>query len=238
MQARGRGSQSGGFWANLVKDGGHGGGRGGPAGGGRGVPRGGRVGRAGFAGGIPPRSNYKNSSAIHQRSNRDLASDVDVLRMSYDQLNSRMNRCERDIRCNDIRIYGVPIDKDVSLVAMINRVFAGMKFDDDTIKDLFSSVVKYDRKKDGAIVVSLGSAADKELVWNNKKNLKDFDNPWIANKPISVTHNYSSDQSAEAQNRKMFRQHLVSTGKYKDVKCVGISKISLDGAEAVRYDKL
>ncbi len=207
-------------------------------GGGRGFPRGGRGIRAGFTGGIPPRSNYKNSSAIHQRSSRDLASDVDALRMSYDQLNSRMNRCERDIRCNDIRIYGVPIDKEVTLMSMIHQVFVGMRLDEDIIKDLFSSIVKYDRKKDGAIVVSLGSAADKELVWNNKKKLKDFDNPWIVNKPISVMHNYSSDQSAEAQNRKLFRQHLVSSGKYKDVKCVGIAKISLDGAEAVRYDKL
>ncbi len=114
----------------------------------------------------------------------------------------------------------------------------GMNLDEETIKDLFSSIVRFDRKKDQAIVVSLGSAADKQLVWTSKKNLKDFGNPWIVDKPISVTHNYSSDQSAEAQNRKLFRQHLINSRRYQDVKCVGFSKISIDGAEAVRYDKV
>ncbi len=224
-----------------------GGGRGGPGGSGQrgsGVPsRGGggsgRGSRTGSYGNFPQMKNKSNSYYnVQSSTSSDLINEVRTLRMDQAQLCSRVDKCERDLRCNDIRVYGVPIDKSKTIRDMLCEVFVGMKISATDITDLFSSVIKYDRKKDGAIVVSLGSAADKQLVWESKKNLKDFDNPWVANRPISITHNYSSAQSVEAEKRKLFRQHLLNSGKYKQVKCVGYNKISIDGADAVKYDEL
>ncbi len=47
--------------------------------------------------------------------------------------------------------YGIPIDKSKTILSVLREVFAGMKPGDNDMTDMFSSVIKYDRKKDGLL---------------------------------------------------------------------------------------
>ncbi len=97
---------------------------------------------------------------------------------------------------------------------------------------------KHERQRDGSIVVTWGSLADKEIVHQLKgTKLPLFDNPWWPEKKISITQNYSKDQHGESVKRKTVAEAMVKSGQFQSIDMVGFDLISIDGAEAVHYSK-
>ncbi|MCP4394502.1 MAG: hypothetical protein GY804_09595 [Alphaproteobacteria bacterium] len=154
-------------------------------------------------------------------------------------LNYRMNEVEKNVRANDSRIYyakkteGVLIDMQIKTILTEGLGLSVIESD-----RLYNATRRHDRQKDGSIVVTWGSLADKGIVHSLKKDkLPVFDNPWWPEKRISITHNYSKDQHGESVRRKSVAKRMIECGEFDTIDMVGFDLISINGEEAIHYSK-
>ncbi len=153
--------------------------------------------------------------------------------MSY-----RLNECEKDIRNCDSRIYYATKTENVTITDQLKIILLALDLSDDECTRMLRDVRKHDRQRDGSIVVTWGSLADKQTVHTLKvTKLPLFDNPWCPEKRLSIANNYSKDQHGESVRRKAVAEAMISSGKFTSIDMVGFDLISINGAEAVHYSK-
>ncbi len=180
----------------------------------------------------------KKDNSFRNRFN-SLESDLANLRKTVESQGHRIEQNTRDIRVNDVRIFGVPINKDVSLIDMVKRVLEMMGISSEDSDQIISQVEKISRvKTDNAIIVSLGSAEHKQLVMEKKSTLKFKVNPWDKNKIIFLNHNYSAGQKSDADARKEFMNFYKQSGAEDKVEAVGWNLVKVNDGPAVPFRKI
>ncbi len=168
-----------------------------------------------------------------------LESDLTNLRKTVESHGHRIEQNTRDIRVNDVRIFGVPINKDVKLIDMVKQVLEMTGISSEDSDQIVSQARKITRvKADNAIIVSLGSAEHKQVVMEKKSALKHKVNPWDKDKIIFLNHNYSAGQKSDSDARKEFMEFCKQSGSKDKIEAVGWNLVKVNDGPAVPFRKI
>ncbi len=163
-------------------------------------------------------NNSANNRQYTPRGRPSFQTQLGQIRHNMATLRNTVEGLDKDAKCNEVRIYGIPIVKERALLDLVGDLIIGVKLSEDVAFSMIRYAKKIDRTSDGAIIVGFGSKYDRDVFWNAKQtNLAAYGNPWVQGGSISVTQNYTKGQKSIADKRDQVVAKLRALNVYTKV---------------------